>query len=160
MDGEPVTGEPSKDNGNSGGDGAVSATPFTDAFVKTFPGYMVMGMTYDEFWHGDIMLPKYYREAYKLRQKEDEWRRWRQGAYFYDALMRVAPVMRANFGKGEVKPGKYPEEPWPLTQREADERAAKRERENTEKFIKQLEAESERNLKMRNKKEASEDGRD
>ena len=150
MDGDPVTGEPS------------APITYTDAFSQLFPQYMVMGMTYDEYWNGHAILTKYYREAYDLRNHNDEWDRWRRGAYFYDALLRVAPVMRTTFGNGKVEAGKYPEEPWPLTEKEAKEREIRRERENTERFIKQLEAESERNLKKLNeaKKEASGDGRD
>jgi hypothetical protein len=160
VDGESVTDEPSQSDREDkrGGDEAVTATPFTDIFVQTFPSYMAIGMTYDEFWHGPAILVKYYREAYRIKRREEEWKRWRQGAYFYDALLRVAPVMRAAFGKGKVEPGKYPEEPWPLTQKEADEREQRRELENTKRFIAHLEAESERNLKKM--KEASEDGGD
>lgn len=122
---------------------------------------MVMGMTYDEFWHGSAILVKYYREAFEIKKRNDEWDRWRRGAYFYDALLRVAPVMRAAFGKGNVEPGKYPEEPWPLTEKEAEERRQALELENTRRFIAQLEAESEQNIKRMNeakKQEVSDDG--
>ena len=157
MDGDPVTGEPSGQN-ESGGDREVTATSYTELFDMVFPSYMAMGMSYEEFWRGPSILARYYRKAYEIRRKDEEWGRWRQGAYIYDALLRVAPVMRAAFGKGKVEPGKYPEEPWPLTQKEADEREQRRELENTKRFIAQLEAESERNLKKM--KEASENGGD
>lgn len=157
MDGEPVTGEPSEQN-EGGGNGEVAAASYTELFDLVFPNYMAMGMSYEEFWRGPSILARYYRKTYEIRRKEEEWQRWRQGAYFYDALLRVAPVMRAAFGKGKVEPGKYPEEPWPLTQKEADEREQKRELENTKRFIARLEAESERNL--RKMKEASENGGD
>ena len=150
MDGDAVNSEPS------------DTITYTDIFVKLCPKYMAMGMTYDEFWHGPSILVKFHREAYEMRRHEEEWARHRMGAYVYDALLRVAPVMRASFSKTKVEPGKYPSEPWPLTEKEAREREIRRERENTERFIKQLEAESERNLKRLNEaqKEASEVGRD
>ena len=158
MDGEPVTGEPSQNQENTGGDGAVAALSYTGAFDSVFPAYMVMGMSYDEFWRGPAILAKYYREAYKMRKRDEEWARWRQGAYIYDALLRVAPVMRASMSKSKVEPGKYPDEPYPLTAKEAKEREQRRELENTKRFIAQLEAESERNKRRTQVKEASEDG--
>lgn len=121
---------------------------------------MAMGMTYDEFWRDHAILVKYYREAYELKRKTEEWARWRQAAYIYDSLLRVAPVFRA-FTKGHVEPGKFPEEPWPITEKEAKEREAERDRRNVEAFIKRLEADSERELKRRSEESAkgvSEDG--
>jgi hypothetical protein len=117
---------------------------------------MVMGMSYDEYWNGHAILTKYYREAYDLRNHNDEWDRWRRGAYFYDALLRVAPVMRAGFGSGKAEPGKYPEEPWPLTEKEAREREEAKRQARLERLMAVLSKESE----ATKKKEASGDGRD
>lgn len=154
MDGDPV-GEPSQDQ---------IPTTMTEVFLRVFPQYLAMGMSYDEFWRGPAQLAKAYREAQEMRRKEEEWARWRQGAYIYDALLRVAPVMRASFGGGKVEPGRYPEEPWPLTEREARERAEAREKENYERYIAQMELASARELKRRAeetaKKEVSEHGGD
>lgn len=144
MDGDPVTGEPS------------APITYTDAFSQLFPQYMVMGMSYDEYWNGHAILTKYYREAYDLRNHNDEWDRWRRGAYFYDALLRVAPVMRAAFGSGKVEPGKYPEEPYPLTDKEAREREEAKRQARLERLMAVLSKESE----TTKKKEASGDGRD
>ena len=123
--------------------------------MKVFPSYIVMGMTYQQFWHGQAWLAKAYRDAYEMQQKNAEWDRWRQGAYFYDALLRVAPVMRASFSKTKVEPGKYPEEPWPLTAKEAQEREEAKRRRTFEQMLAKMNAESERNAK----KELSENGR-
>ena len=152
MEGAPVTEAPSQDD-------VPRPETYTEVFEHLCPEYMAMGMTYDEFWHMNTTVHKAYRKAYEIRRRNEEWARWRQGAYFYDALMRVAPVLRP-FVKGPVEPGKYPDEPWPLTQKEADDRERQREIENTRRFIAQLEAESERNLKRMNDngKEAGADG--
>ena len=123
--------------------------------MKVFPSYIVMGMTYQQFWHGQAWLAKAYRDAYEMQQKNAEWDRWRQGAYFYDALLRVAPVMRASFSKTKVEPGKYPDEPWPLTAKEAQEREEAKRRRTFEQMLAKMNAESERNAK----KELSENGR-
>ena len=155
MDGDPVTGELSQDQ--------IPKT-LTEVFLRVFPQYLAMGMSYDEFWRGPAHLAKAYREAEELRRKQEEWARWRQGAYIYDALLRVAPVMRASFGSGRAEPGKYPDEPWPLTEKEARERAEAREKENYERYIERMELASARELKRRAaetaKKEVSENGGD
>lgn len=157
MDGDPVTGELSQDQ--------IPKT-FTEVFLRMFPQYLALGMSYDEFWRGPASLVKAYREAEELRRHQEEWARWRQGAYFYDALLRVAPVMRASFGGGKVEPGRYPDEPWPLTEKEARERAEAREKENYERYIERMELASARELKRRAeaeetaKKEVSEHGGD
>ncbi len=128
-----------------------------ELFREVFPYYLAMGMTYDEFWRGDPSLVRDYRKARDIRMRQDEWARHRQGQYVFAALMAVAPVIKP-FVK-DLKPGNYPDEPWPLTEKEAEEQRARRERENTERFIRQLEAESERNkMKMIAEKEAGENG--
>lgn len=106
-------------------------------------------MSADEYWHGSTSLVAAYRKAHEIRMKREEWARWRSGAYFFDALLKAAPVLRTNLGGGRVEPGRYPEEPWPLTEKEAKEREARIERMNTERFIAQLEAESNRELQRR-----------
>lgn len=112
---------------------------------------MLMGMTYDEFWHSPTVVHQAYRKAWKLRQRADEWDRWRRGMYVYDALLRVAPVMRASFSKQRVEPGEYPEEPYPLTIAEARERDERKRLQNMERFFKQLETESEQERARRAK---------
>lgn len=153
MDGDLIEGEPSEDT--------IPKT-LTEVFLRVFPQYLAMGMSYDEFWRGPSSLAKAYREAEELRRQQEEWARWRQGAYIYDALLRVAPVMRASFGGGRVEPGRYPDEPWPLTEKEALERAEAREKENYERYIERMELASAREMKRRAqeaaKKEVSENG--
>ena len=130
-----------------------------ELFREVFPYYIAMGMTYDEFWYGDPTLARDYRKAQDIRLHQEEWARHRQGEYFMAALLAIAPVIKP-FVK-DPKPGNYPEEPWPLTEKEAREREIRKERENTLRFIQQLEAESERNLKqMKVEKEAVKDGRE
>lgn len=57
--------------------------------------------------------------------------------------------MRAALSKTKVEPGKYPDEPYPLTEKELREREERRERENYERYIAKMEADSERELKRR-----------
>ena len=155
MDGDPLIGEPSQANENVN-------TSLAEMFMQIYPFYMVMGMTPKEFWYSNTRNHKAYREAYEIRKHNDEWDRWRQGAYFYDALVRVAPVMRAALSKSNVEPGKYPEEPWPLTEKEAKEREERAARERYNRMREKLMSEAKEARKRRAeeaaKKEASENG--
>ena len=135
MDGDPVTGEPSE---------PTEQITFAEMLTRLCPHYMAMGMTYDQFWNTNTRAHKAYRDAYELRQKNDEWDRWRRGAYVYDAILRLSPVLRASFGKGKVEPIKYPDEPWPLTQKEADEREEAERASRFKNFMATLEKESEK----------------
>ena len=47
--------------------------------------------------------------------------------YIYDALLRVAPILRA-FAKKGTKPEPYPEEPYPLSVQEIREREERKAR--------------------------------
>lgn len=141
MDGDPVEGEPSEEQ-----------KTLAELFDDAFPYYLAMGMSYEEYWRDNPSLVRAYRKAWEIKKRNDEFNRWRQGMYFYDALLRVSPVLRA-FGKGEVKPEKYPDMPYPLTEKEAREQEELRERENFFKLKERLEAESERNRKARLEKE-------
>lgn len=152
MDGESVMDEPSEPR---------TIPTLTEIFREAFPYYLAMGMTYDEFWNGELSLVRDYRKAYDIRLHEEESARHRQGAYIYDALLAVAPVFRANLSGGEVKPGKYPDRPYPITEEEAKKREEEREIANYNAFIAQLERESAAEMKRREmlqKKEANKDG--
>lgn len=136
MDGDAVTAEPST---------------LTEFFIRMFPYYMTLGMSYDEYWHGPAWLCAAYREAHDMRMKREEWARHRQGAYIYHAILCAAPVIKP-FVK-DAKPGKYPDEPWPLTQQEADERERQREIAGYEKALARRRAE----IEARKQKEAMKD---
>lgn len=133
MDGDPVSGEPSQN--------IDTKKSLTEVLIELCPSYMAMGMTYEQFWHCNTKVHKAYREAWNIKRKNDEWARWRQGCYYFTALMCAAPVMKP-FVK-DAKPGKYPDEPWPITQKEADEQQAERERAGYEKALAQRRAEIE-----------------
>jgi len=151
VDDYPVTGESSP---------IPEFSSLADMLTNICPAYMAMGMTYNQFWYSNTKVHKAYREAYEIKKKNDEWARWRHVAYIYDTLLRVSPVFRSNT-KGRPEPGKYPEEPWPLTEKEYEEAQERREKERYERYIAKMEADSARELKRRAKEareEASEDG--
>ena len=82
---------------------------------------MSIGMTYYEFWDGDVALVRAYRQADELRRRRQNEVLWLQGAYIYEALCDVAPIFHA-FAKKGTKPGEYVKEPYPITESEIRER--------------------------------------
>ena len=103
---------------------------------------MSIGMSYHDFWHLNTSAHKAYRDAYKIKLHNDEWDRWRRGAYVYTAILRLSPVLRASWGKGKLEPEKYLEQPWPLTEKEAEEREEAERKMRFDRFLRQLESES------------------
>lgn len=84
---------------------------YTEQFYEVFPMYLNMGMTYELFWMQDASLPRFYREAHKLKQKHENYSAWLQGAYIYDALCAVSPLLHAFAQKG-TKPQPYHKLPY------------------------------------------------
>lgn len=86
---------------------------FTELFEHEFPYYLSIGMSYELYWYGDVWLTKAYREAHKLKMKQLNANLHLQGAYFYEALLDVAPVLHAFAPKG-TKPREYSTMPYDI----------------------------------------------
>lgn len=87
-------------------------------------------MTWDQYWHGDVWMVEAFREADRLRQQRANTEAWLQGSYIYDAVGRLAPILRAFARKG-AKPVPYLSEPYPLGGEKSEqdkERLAENER--------------------------------
>ena len=69
-------------------------------------------MTADEFYRQDVELARAYRKADEMRKSRRNEELWLQGAYIYEAICAVAPVLRA-FSKA-TKPNPYPKEPYDI----------------------------------------------
>lgn len=82
---------------------------------------MAIGMTYDEFWYGDVSMVRAYRKADELRRRRQNEMSWLQGMYIYEALCDVAPIFHA-FAKKGTKPNPYAKEPYAITDSEIRER--------------------------------------
>ncbi len=74
-----------------------------------------MGMTYEQYWYGDVWMVKAFREADKINQQRVNYQMWLQGLYVYDAF---STVMKNAFSKQGASPALYPTEPYPLFQKE------------------------------------------
>ena len=111
-------------DGNKG----LTLQSFSNVFEQLCPYYMSIGMSYDEFWNGDVDMVKAYRKANELRDRRRNQDLWLQGRYFYDALCAASPLYRFTMKKGVIKPEPYTQEPYPVTYaelREKEEREAK-----------------------------------
>ena len=96
-----------------------SAPKYSDVIWEAFPGFLVYGMTEEQYLDGDAELTRVYQKAYMLKRKEQNAQAWVQGAYFYHALVDVSPILRA-FSKAK-KPADYLKEPFPFNTDEEEE---------------------------------------
>ena len=113
MDGD-ITAIPSSTVENVGGEGETPETPGScrEIFDKAFPSYLAMGMTYDEFYCKDHTLAIAYRRAYERKREQANQDMWLMGAYVYQAISRVAPLL-IPFNTNP-KPEPYLEKPLPV----------------------------------------------
>ena len=94
---------------------------------------MSIGMTYNEYWKGPAELCKFYRKAFKLKEKRKNTDQWRQGAYIYNAMQNVAPLFRSLNKRGtKIEP--YMAEPIPLDQEDIKAMEERRMRKQADEF--------------------------
>lgn len=68
-------------------------------------------MTWEQYWHGDPLMVRAFREADKLRQRREDAIAWLHGRYIYDALGRLSPILHA-FSKRGAKAEPYLDRPF------------------------------------------------
>ena len=124
---------------------------YTTRFYEVFPYYLSIGMTPEQYWDGDPLLAKFYRQADEIRQKRKNQELWLQGMYIYEALCDVAPVLQA-FAKKGTKPTPYPDRPYSLTTKDREDERKLREKREREKARQYMEAQMERLNKRFNSK--------
>ena len=136
-DSESSSNEGSKDNR------VESDFPLTRLFEQLCPIYMLYGMTYDEYWHGDSYRALFYRRSYKLKMEQEyenmNFSNWNQGLYFYEALCCASPILHA-FAKKGTKPLPYSSKPYGTdkskeTEAEPTEQEIKNERMRAQIFF-------------------------
>lgn len=82
-----------------------------------------MGMSADEYWHGEPELTQAYALAYKIRKEERNYELWLQGLYIYKA---VCVALSNAFEKNSKE--RYLEKPldiFPPTKEQEEERLQK-----------------------------------
>ena len=116
-----------------------SFSTYTEQFYEVFPYYLSIGMTYEQFWDGDPMLAKYYRQAEEIRNDRRNQELWLQGMYVYEAICDIAPILQA-FAKKGTKAHPYPERPYAITEKQRKREAEEKERLNALKARRFMEA--------------------
>ena len=114
--------------GDVGGTAAASPLSLMSVFEEACPAYMSFGMTYHDYWDGDVKAHKMYRLAKRESVIADNRMAWLQGMYFYEALLDAGKYIKA-FSKS--KPVPYPDKPYDLF---AEERRRREEREQRERY--------------------------
>lgn len=94
---------------------------------------MAMGMTWEQYWHGDVTMVQIFAEAERLRQQRQNNQAWLQGRYIYDALLCVAPVLQAFAAKG-TKPTPYIEQPYEIAAAQKEDVAPAKSKEEQERL--------------------------
>ena len=84
-------------------------------------------MTEEQYWDRDCTLVIAYRKAEELRANRINQELWLQGAYIYDALCRVSPILHA-FSKKGSKPEPYCSEPYSITRKQSKLEQRKKEK--------------------------------
>ena len=96
-------------------------------------------MTPEQYWDGKPGLARDYRKAEHIRREQKNTELWLQGAYVYQAIVRVAPILQA-FAKKGTKPQPYLEEPFSLTKEQEDKVQETREKKAYENGKRRMDA--------------------
>lgn len=91
----------------------VESTSLTKIFEEACPIYMSYGMSYHDFWFGPAFMTQFYRDANKLRIRQQDENNWMIGMYVYEAILDCSPILHA-FSKKDAKPLPYAKEPYLL----------------------------------------------
>lgn len=105
----------------------------TALFNEVCPFYMSIGMTYKDFWEGDVSLPRFYLQAYKMKQEreleQNNFNAWLQGRYIHDAF---SVVLSNAFSSKNTSSSHYHEKPIEIKAREKTEEEKEREQQAAE----------------------------
>jgi hypothetical protein len=108
----------------------VESTSLTKTFEEACPIYMSYGMSYNDFWFGPAFMTQFYRDANKLRIRQQDENNWMIGMYVYEAIMDCSPILHA-FSKKGAKPLPYVERPYLMDKfQEKTEAEKEQEKEN------------------------------
>lgn len=98
-----------------------AASAFAELCKKQLPVALALGMSAEEFWHGDVGLFWAYVRAGEIKRKQEDYAAWAQGYYFQLAL---SDVMGQVFAQKGHKPKRvYPEKPIFTAEREKKPKA-------------------------------------
>ena len=118
---------------------SVRLLTFAELADELCPQYMSIGVSFQEYWHGDYTQLAYYAKAFEIQRERANHDAWLQGAYIYDALCAVSPVLNA-FAKRGTKPMPYHKEPYGMKLDEASTDAPEKKQTKTNEEIQALNA--------------------
>lgn len=104
-------------------------------FDEMFPFYLSIGMSADEYWNQEPKLAIAYRKAHQLRMQRWNFEAWMENQYTMAALQASVGNMFIEKGK---TPFKYPSEPYPLTEEEAEEQHKRRLEQQEQEFMERM----------------------
>lgn len=113
MGSELVTKESFPTNNKVGGDKNSTRLSILETIKKAAPYYLSIGMPSHEYWYEDAENVKYYREADKINTERKNSEMWLNGAYIYNAIASLAPILR--FSMKPQEPVPYMKKPFDLT---------------------------------------------
>lgn len=102
----------------------VESASLTKLFEKACPIYMSFGMSYRDFWYGPAFMTTFYKDAHKLRLRQQDENNWMLGMYVYEAILDCSPILHA-FSKKGTKPLPYAEKPYLMDKLDDKTRAEK-----------------------------------
>lgn len=117
----------------------VRLLTFAELADELCPQYMSIGVSFQEYWHGDYTQLAYYAKAFEVQRERANHDAWLQGAYIYDAICMVAPILHA-FAKTGTKPLPYHKEPYGMKLDEASTDAPEKKQTKTNEEIQALNA--------------------
>ena len=138
MDSELVSSSLSATEG-SGHNSSPPHFTYTEKFYESFPYYLAIGMTPEQYWDGDCTLVEYYRKAEEIRNEKRNQELWLQGMYIYEALCDVSPILHA-FAKKGAKPHQYPSKPYAISEKQIRQEREEKARKVAEKGKRFMEA--------------------
>lgn len=111
----------------------VESTSLTKLFEKACPMYMSFGMSYHDFWYGPAFMTTFYKDAHKLRLRQQDENNWMLGMYVYEAILDCSPILHA-FSKKGTKPLPYAEKPYLMDKFETKTEAEKEQEAENERL--------------------------
>lgn len=73
---------------------------------------MSIGMTFDQYWYGDVRMTKAFVEADRLRQARMNNEAWLQGMYFFHAMSSA--LSNSHRTKKSDPISEYPSQPYDI----------------------------------------------
>lgn len=105
---------------------AITPTQYLD---ELFVYALSIGMSYDQYWYHDPKELLLFIKAEKIRQRKRNNEMWLQGAYIYNAIGALVPVLNPFSKEHRAKP--YLKQPIPIS----EEEVAEQEQEKYERFV-------------------------